>query len=41
MLGSMLGSCYKGIRLSYYNKETILFAIDPYYGNYGKLKYFH
>ena len=23
----------KGFNLSYYNKETILFTIDPYYGN--------
>ena len=23
----------KGFSLSYYNKETTLFAIDPYYGN--------
>ena len=23
----------KGLNLSYYNKETILFTIDPYYGN--------
>ena len=27
----------KGFNLSYHNKETILFTIDPHYGNLNKL----
>ena len=27
----------KGFNLRYYNKETIPFAIDPYYGNLNEI----
>ena len=29
----MILGLVKGINLSYHNKETVLFTIDPYYGN--------
>ena len=28
----------KGLKLSYHNKETILFSVAPYYGNPKPLK---
>ena len=29
----------RGFNFSYHNKETIVFSIDPYYGNLSKILY--
>ena len=33
VFGGMLWVLIEGFILSYYNKEAILFTVDPYYGN--------